>query len=61
MAGENLQVPTVKKCEFLSKKGTPYQCLVISYKGYEKRVFLENAENYIFADLPISNLSKEEF
>lgn len=59
MEDVKLKVPTVKKCEFLSKKGTPYQCLVISYKGYEKRVFLENAENYIFDDFPVSN--KDQF
>lgn len=57
---KEIKVPIVKKCEFISTKtGNPYQCLVIEYKGYEKRVFLDNAENFIFDDIPISN--KENF
>lgn len=44
---ENLMFE-VKVVEKVSKTGNPYQCLVIVFpNGYEKTVFLENAEKYM--------------
>lgn len=33
------------------KTGNNFQCLVIYYKGFEKLVFLNQAEQYVFSDL----------
>lgn len=34
-----------------NKNNSYYDVLVLTYKGYEKLVFLDNAEKYIFKDL----------
>lgn len=39
-----------------NKTKNPYDVLVITYKGYEKTVFLDSAERFIFSDL--KNLNK---
>lgn len=60
MAENELKNPIVRKVLKLSKKkGTTYTCLEIIYKGYKKQVFLENAENFIFDDLPLVDESAQ--
>lgn len=34
-----------------NKTNNDYDVLVLTYKGYEKVVFLDNAEKFIFKDL----------
>lgn len=52
---EEREIPILKKKKFLNKEGKEYEALVIIYKGYEKRVFLQGAEFFVFNDIPISN------
>lgn len=46
------QNPVVRVETRVSKKtGNPFVCLVVAYKGYEKLVFLDDAEKFIFSNL----------
>lgn len=46
-------VPTVTKRRRMSKNGAVYECLVIHYKGFNKVVFMNDAEQFVFNDLPL--------
>lgn len=52
--------PVVRKVKRISKKsGNPYVSLEITYKGYTKGyIMLENAEMFIFDDLPLVDLTQ---
>jgi len=47
----NEEVKVRYETRISKKTNNPYDVLVLVYKGYEKIVFLENAEQFIFSDL----------
>ena len=49
---EKREIPQVRyETRISNKTGNSYDVLVISYKGYEKPVFLNDAEKFVFNDL----------
>lgn len=51
----NEEVKVRYETRISKKTNNPYDVLVLVYKGYEKIVFLENAEQFIFSDLKKKN------
>lgn len=49
---EEKEFPVIKYETRRSKKtGNDFDCLVIYYRGYQKLVFLNQAEQFMFSDL----------
>ncbi len=49
---EKREIPQVRyETRISNKTGNSYDVLVLSYKGYEKPVFLNDAEKFVFSDL----------
>ena len=49
---EKREIPVVRyETRISNKTGNSYDVLVLSYKGYEKPIFLNDAEKFVFADL----------
>lgn len=48
------RINVIKEERISQKSGQPYTVLILSYKGYNKMVFLNDAEKFVFSDYPSS-------
>lgn len=56
---EDKKETIVRKVKKSNKKGVTYECLEIVHNGYVKsNIFLQNAEGFVFNDLPLVDLTQ---